>query len=420
MRLTTRDVELIRHLHRLDSKPVPNSYGFIFRGKTSPEFRQRLVDDFNSLPASITSMLRSKGVVVAIGGVMDDIRPGYCCSYDEPTEADSRQHQNQSSGFYYKKLNTVALVEHVCVSRNPKIGDRPGLSNLRAGEWKIVEPHELAGIMRHEVGHVFDEHIGNFSATKSFREQLQKDAGALSEEQKKKYAYYFRPDAEKKSAEEVFAQAFAILQGGIREGPEEAKAFSEAFPNCSAAVKNHLAAFEKAYAEGPSAVQRFADEVYDDAHPVSAMRLFGAPISDGLASCSVTTAWKTLSKAQMPSLSRMFFHKAENFRSLPPPAGNVLRTKLAADVILAGEGFVPDIREVESIIRQMDLRIDQNTISAIRGITQLSMDLAKQVAAGAKPPIYVDYSATPFPPDPGAEARRRTLQQILQIQNRPL
>jgi hypothetical protein len=114
----------------------------------------------------------------------------------------------------------------------------------RDRQGRVVESSRIEGVMRHEIGHAFDQASGPGkllrSSSPAFVAAYAGDVRRIAAADRKQLAYYLQRGAP--GRQETFAEAFGILLGGGSDQPHHA-AFARAFPGVLDHVRRAIEEF---------------------------------------------------------------------------------------------------------------------------------------------------------------------------------
>lgn len=165
--------------------------------KASPEFVQKVKDEIARLPESVRNLLAKNGSVIAIGGKMSDIDPSQARErprgYEKgETGDDSGGAQQQLIDKNGKKIELAIIAE-----------------KTRSGPNDDVE-----GTLRHEVGHIIDHLLKDFSHSPAFKAVYDQDVANMSKEAREQEKYFLQKGHKGKDGrEEAFAEVVRAVTG---------------------------------------------------------------------------------------------------------------------------------------------------------------------------------------------------------------
>ncbi|MDD3371152.1 MAG: hypothetical protein PHE27_04920 [Alphaproteobacteria bacterium] len=381
-----------KHWRDLNDDPMPNKLGLEFRGRTTLKYRKALLETYSEVSPEIRGFLSSRNVRIVGAGTMSDV-----WSSEEarkfrppPSKEDSRTEINQSSARYWGIDNTIGIAQHYYVADNPADNNQLTMRGIITGAWRVRRSKEsVATSLRHEIGHAFDQNMGEPSRTQSFREACEKDIaamGGLTQAYRNGWGYYIRKDNREKGQMEAFAEIWAVLNGG-----EDKKGILSAFPNAAKWVATYQKNFEKAWAKNPEALQNLIDETTDAAYPFK-----NASIGGNDHTTDTVLAKELLERTKLRVhnegdllLQEKFLRATQKIEGLPPVARNMLLSIVSESVKCSldymASGTIEDTQEMLlslSVARQMGMPLPETLIVAIRDLDDY---MKKQTALVTQP-----------------------------------
>lgn len=236
----------------------PQIDGLIFKGKSSPEFQERIINEWGSLPFAVKSELASEGFEFSAGGYGIELRPDYADKVMETSEDDNRSHINQISGIFFGEDFKAHVAEYYVTRRDDEASKAELSANsLISGDWA---EDKRSGIVRHEVAHAFDRFFVKYtgiraSQTQEFVAAYEADLLALGGHENARaagYSYFVRKDTGV-GRSELFAEALAEVWGG---STTRARITND-WPNSSAHLKKFSQEFNASAELGSEAFIKF-------------------------------------------------------------------------------------------------------------------------------------------------------------------
>jgi hypothetical protein len=190
--------------------------------KASPEFVQKVKDEIAKLPESIRKMLTQNNAVIAIAGEMSDVIPSE--AKEQPRGYEKGETGDDSSG-----------VENHIVGKNGKKQEFAVIAEkTRSGPSDDVE-----GTVRHEVGHIIDSLLKDYSHSPAFKAAYDQDVAAMSKDTKEDEKYFLQKGHKGKDGqEETFAEVVRAITGDPSES-RDAEVLKR-FPKSAALLKKRL------------------------------------------------------------------------------------------------------------------------------------------------------------------------------------
>lgn len=231
---TTYDADGNKTVHEQDAKGDYAEQFFNSKGerisptiavvKASPEFVQQVKDEIARLPESVRKLLAKNDSVIAIAGKMSDVDPAQAKErprgYEKgETGDDSGGSEQQLIGKNGKKLELAIIAEKT----------RSGLTD------------DIEGTVRHEVGHMIDHMLNDYSHSAVFKAAFDQDVAKMSKETKESEKYFLQKGNHGKDGRE---EAFAEVVRAVTGDPTEARNAEvlKQFPKLAELIKTRLGA----------------------------------------------------------------------------------------------------------------------------------------------------------------------------------
>jgi hypothetical protein len=191
----------------------------------SDEFLRRTQDATQTIPAHVWSGLHQAGWSVKLAQFVTDADPALR----------GAQPRGWPEGSTWENTDAVHLPAARTLVFAEKRRDRAG---------RVVESTRIEGVLRHEIGHAFDQASGRGAAMRSstpaFLAAYVADARRIPALDRGQLGYYLQRGAA--GRQETFAEAFAILLGGGSDEPHR-ETFARSFPSVLAQVQQSIDEF---------------------------------------------------------------------------------------------------------------------------------------------------------------------------------
>lgn len=191
------------------------------KGVISNAFTQEVQEALKSVPVPIQKALEKAGYTVVLCQSVPSAVPD--ARYQKVRGYSAHTSWSEVAGMFDRRNKRVVLAEQ---------GREHG---------KPVTPERRVGILRHEIGHAFDNYLGNFSHSPAFKRAYASAAAKIPAAEKEPLSYYLQPGSG--GIEETFAELFASCSG---QGCDRAidQLLHKRFPSLVAMIENVLARYQ--------------------------------------------------------------------------------------------------------------------------------------------------------------------------------
>lgn len=161
------------------------------KGVVSNAFRLEIREALNSIPQPVRVALHKGGYSVVLCQSVPSAVPN--ARYQKVRGYSANTSWSEVAGMFDRRNKRVVLAEQ---------GKEHG---------RLVTPERRLGILRHEVGHAFDNYLGNFSHSPAFKRAYESSVARIPAAERPYLSYYLQPGSG--GIEETFAELFASCQG---------------------------------------------------------------------------------------------------------------------------------------------------------------------------------------------------------------
>lgn len=227
--------------------------GVKFFGKTTPDFREEIIDAYTGTPDCFRWFLENLGFLLAVGATGTDISPEFkdtkAFTVDEE---DSREWINQSHGTYSRNSKLARICQfYLDGPVDDKQPLNPTINEIVNGLWSS-SAGDTGDTVRHEIGHAIDDLANTISDSQKFIDCYEADLATFGPDRDSAvenakscgYGYFVRKNATT-GRSEMFAELMAQALGGSAYGSRMARewpntfAFIAKFKNDFVAVHKH-------------------------------------------------------------------------------------------------------------------------------------------------------------------------------------
>lgn len=192
----------------------------------SGEFLRRTQNTTQTIPAHVWSGLHRAGWSVKLAQFVTDAAPSLR----------GVRPRGWPDGATWENTDAV----HLPAARTMVFAEK-----RRDSRGRIVESTRIEGVMRHEIGHAFDQACGTGvvlrSSSPAFLSDYLGDARRIPARDREQLGYYLQRGAA--GRQEAFAEAFALLLGGGSDEPH-GELFARSFPRVLEHVRRAIEEFE--------------------------------------------------------------------------------------------------------------------------------------------------------------------------------